>query len=554
MMLGVLLKKQLTEATSVFRRGKRNVDYVGILIYLALIAVVLYVIVAVFSQLVLKYCEIRIDGVLDIRARQFELVTIIYETLFFVGVLSALVNLCNAIFESDDRKILSTLPIKSSSLFLSKLIFVYARECVACMVCLIPLNMTFAAVTSQSAYYIVMSVLFCFMLPILTIAVASVFCLPAYYLKRFVQNKYTIVLIVATAGLGVVFWGYSRILDFLQALMTTGEIKFFFSERTMNIIISTTGKLYPACVFSNILLGNNIAKNIGLFVAFAVPSLLIAFFLVRALYTRALEMRAGSNGKVYISGGLSKRKHSHTVTLLKKEFDQIIRTPSYAVQYFSVAAIMPLMVYFCIGIGTDLMTTLVFTENSLELAVMLTAVFGVLTNTFCATNISRDGTAFYMMKTLPFSCREIVFAKVLFSATISTVAVATTAILLSATGYLTAAQGTFVFITIWMLTTAQICLATRMDLNHPRFSTEEDNEVKESNTTVSVIVVIGLLSAFVLGGVPLGYNVFAAFGKVGFSGFTYLFVGLTSVLMLVASIAYLCVEIERTYGNLTEGD
>lgn len=54
-----------------------------------------------------------------------------------------------------------------------------------------------------------------------------------------------------------------------------------------------------------------------------------------------------------------------------------------------------------------------------------------------------------------------------------------------------------------MMALSQILYATRKDLNSPQFSLEEDNVVRESNNNVSIIVVLGLVSAMLLGGIPL---------------------------------------------------
>lgn len=69
-------------------------------------------------------------------------------------------------------------------------------------------------------------------------------------------------------------------------------------------------------------------------------------------------------------------------------------TPDYAVQYFTVAAIMPLMVYFCMGIGKNFLTSLVFVQSDFELAILLTVLFGALTNTFCARTSAATGNRF----------------------------------------------------------------------------------------------------------------------------------------------------------------
>lgn len=72
-----------------------------------------------------------------------------------------------------------------------------------------------------------------------------------------------------------------------------------------------------------------------------------------------------------------------------------------------------------------------------------------------------------------------------------------------------------------MMALSQILYATRKDLNSPQFSLEEDNVVRESNNNVSIIVVLGLVSAMLLGGIPLFVNVLSNVRGKDMRWFTY---------------------------------
>ena len=112
-MLGVLLKKQMTEKLSYFKRDKKRIDIVGALLTLVMTAFIMYVVIEVFGAFVAKYTEIRLNGVRDVRARQYEIMTFVYEFVFAVDVIGGVVAINRAIFESDDRMIIQTLPIKA---------------------------------------------------------------------------------------------------------------------------------------------------------------------------------------------------------------------------------------------------------------------------------------------------------------------------------------------------------------------------------------------------------------------------------------------------------
>ncbi|MBQ8177979.1 MAG: hypothetical protein IJ033_02185, partial [Clostridia bacterium] len=101
---------------------------------------------------------------------------------------------------------------------------------------------------------------------------------------------------------------------------------------------------------------------------------------------------------------------------------------------------------------------------------------------------------------------------------------------------------------------AQICFATRKDLNRPYFPTEEDNTVKESNGNVSTIIILGMLTSIIIGGVPLVFSVLDALKGDGIANFTYLFAGGLSILVLIASLLYTFIGMRAKFERLSEGD
>ena len=85
-MIRVLLKKQMHERLSYFKRNRKNIDVVGMLLSAVLAALVLFVVAVVFKQFIEKYSTIRINNVLDVNARLYEIMTIVYEVVLLISV------------------------------------------------------------------------------------------------------------------------------------------------------------------------------------------------------------------------------------------------------------------------------------------------------------------------------------------------------------------------------------------------------------------------------------------------------------------------------------
>ncbi|MBR2480780.1 MAG: hypothetical protein IKB56_05705 [Clostridia bacterium] len=154
-MVGVLIRKQIHEHLAYFKRNRKNIDVVGMLLSVVLMALVLFVIAVVFKQFIEKYSTIRIYNVLDVNARLYEIMTIVYEIVLVISVFGSTSQLTRTIFESDDRNVLAVLPIKPQAIFIAKMIGLYFSQAFLAVCVTLPLVIVFAQVTSQSIMFII---------------------------------------------------------------------------------------------------------------------------------------------------------------------------------------------------------------------------------------------------------------------------------------------------------------------------------------------------------------------------------------------------------------
>lgn len=554
-MVGVLLRKQMHERLSYFKRNRKNIDVVGMLLSGVLVALVLFVVAMVFKQFIEKYSTIRINNVLDVNARLYEIMTIVYEIVLFISIFGSTTQLARSIFESDDRNVLAVLPIKPQAIFIAKMISLYFSQAVLAVCVTLPLVIVFAQVTGQSIYFIAISTVASLLIPVISLGVASILCLPFYFIKRFFQSKYILFLVSVTVLAAALFVGYAKILEFFENLMATGDIKFFFSQEIMDFIIGLTAKLVPANFLARLVFGIDPMLNGIMLLVIIVALGIIGFVVEYLLYNAAIKIRVQNNDGIVFHAKKLSRPRSITKGLVYKELGAILFTPDYAFQYISVAAILPVMVYFCIGLGESLLSSLLHIEMNFEIAILLTVLFGSLTNTFCAINVSREGRSFYLQKTLPIKYTKLIGVKIILNFVVTVLSVGISTLVITKLGYIEYLEGAFVFFVGIVMGLAQICFATRKDLNNPYFPTEEDNTVKESNGNVSTIIVLGMITSLIIGGVPLAFTVLGTLKSVeSIEGFTYLFAGGVSIILLIASLLYTFIGMRKKFERLSEGD
>lgn len=548
-----LLRKQAIERTYGYKRG--NFDIVGFILRLLIIAAFMAVFIIFFGKFAGIYTQVKTDRVVNVPLRAYELLTIVYTFIILFMTIGAVSQINREIFAADDIKLFSAMPVGAKSLYISKLIIIYISQVLFAAVTLLTVNFTLAACITPGWTYYVFTVAACLLLPLITIAIGSLFALPFYLLKQFLKEHFVINFILITLLAGLLFFVYSRVLLAVKELLLGDSLKYLFNDSLMTKIGKVVSYLGPAKWTAGLMLGKDVLySGIGiasvLIICTAVSLVIIRFIMQSALQSRI----AGATNYIKKHGKISSRQ-TELGALLKKEFLLIFRTPSYVFSYFSVALIMPLMVFFCLDVASPLVDSLVGLNNcNLELGIFLTLLFGALTNVFCATNISRDGNMFYSVKAMPLSCKTVFMSKVLLCMAVTVLSQLASAITLAATSYIGWLDAIFLFAVGTLFSFVYICVATRYDFNHARFSTEEDGEIKESGNVVSTIIVLGLLLSVLVGGAIFFIKIFMMLKNVNLGYLTYVIAGGAALICAALAFVYFIHGLEKKYYSFEGGD
>ena len=528
--VGALLRKQFHERTFTFTKG--NFDPLGFLFKILIVAAFVTVFVIFFGKFTDIYLALKVDNAYDKGARLFELLSFVYMLIMISMTVSAVTSLVREFFRADD-------------VIIFRLVYPFMA-----------VNFTVAMHAEVGAWFYCMTVLSVFVLPLFTIGIGSILALPFYAIVEFLKPRFVLMFIVVTILTAAGFTLYAFLLGAVKEMLLGDQLRYFFSEPVMRLIGSVTAHLYPASLLADFILKRELLiSGIVLLAVFAV-SIVLSMLIIRAVLIRALQSRiAGSENFMYPKREVASAGSVFSA-LLKKEFVQIFRTPSYMFSYFSVAVVMPLMVFFCMDVGAQLIYKVLNLNCNVELAIFLTLLFSALTNAFCSTNISREGVMFYSVKALPVSYKQVVFAKIVFCMAVAVLSQLVSAVVLAATGYIMWYVALFVFAVGVLFSFAQICFATRYDFAHARFSTEEDCEIRESGNTVSTIIALGMLLSFLIGGIVLLVRLLIALHGNG-AGFydyiTYLVVSAVSLLAAGLSFFYLIRKLGEHYYEFSGG-
>lgn len=558
--LRLLLKKQLTDALPSRSSSKlRSANLLGNLLTGALIAGIVVAFVFIFSQFTKTYTAIKINRVPDIAARQYELMSLAYFVLLVVSLISSVNRLCYTLFENSDINVLITMPFSSLELFSAKLMGVYIRQLGISALFVLPVNLTFFVTTDLiSVYNVLMTFVVALILPIIPLGIASVIVLPYFYVKRFISSNYLLSFLTITLIMIGFCVLYAYVFEFAGSLLNAGKLASLFNESVMLKIQNFAKYDYPANLLANIMLKRDVGKNIGILLAILAGALALGLPIIHVIFIHVSQVGISSKVPQLIRVKPRFRRHSRMGNLIIKEFTTVMRTPGYSYMYFTTAIIMPLMAYYSAKLGGQLLTNLLNINISFEICTFLVLLYGTLTNTFCSTGISRDGYMTMMQKTMPYSPSQVLWAKMIFGGLVSELSIIAACVVLAATGLEQPVDAVVTFVSATLLSIAQLALGTRLDLNHPHFSKTDDGEIKEANSTVSAIIVIGLVAVMIIGGLLLFSAVRPLINgsqsQTTNSAISYVYALCLPAALLAGAMAFFFIGLKKVYSNLdTEG-
>lgn len=550
----LLLKKDRQIFLSENFNGKRRHDVFGALSTIILLALLYGTFIYVFYHFARFYMSATFEVQGAERARAFELTTFVYAAMLLINIFVGVKQIYSALVSSNDCDVLIYQPISQQHLFLYKLIKIYLGQIVSTLLVLLPSAIVIDVLSASVGgfWYYLTAVFHLLLCPLLGCAIAALFTVPFNGIMRFVQRKFVLHLILYVIVLALGFWLYGMFLSVLTDLIQTGELLYVMDSSTVNAVAAVATKFYPVKFFSNMLFGQNVAVSLLSVLGICAVAGVVTYFVIRAMYFKVLQQKLEGDIKIFRKRKSVAKIHSPLAALVKKEFLIILRTPTYAFAYFATTFTLPFMVYVCANLMRSMVATLpniALINCDFEIAIFVIAMFSVLTNTFCTSNISRDGKMFSMLKTMPVDGHLVVKAKLLFCSVVSVASVLVSCIVLLCVSYLNWWQALVIFAVASLLDIAEIAFATKRDLAKPHLPQNDRDEVTEDNNNVSAVTLLGLVCAVLLGGGALAMSLILSLLYTNALALTVTmtFVFIAVILVFILSLVYLFRDLEDNF-------
>ena len=510
------------------------------------------------------YLDVKVDKIIDPAARAYELLNAVYAIIIVALGIMCLEKMRSTLTRTSDTPIFLRLPVKNGTIFRAKFTALLLWTYVAAFLLIVPINLIFYFTLGAGTDFLIRTLLVYLLLPMVSFLMATILILPYMVMIKFLSTRYFLSFVALSVLVVGAFFVYSEILGILRELFETGSISFLFSNEFVDFLMMAKLYTYPANSLAAVQMGVDMQISLIITISVAVVALLVAFFVTGGLYRLVLyRNRDGKKSRKKYSLGFQRRV---TSSLIRKEFITVYREPKYLFSYFAIAFAMPFMIYCSYTLFETLVLNALGLRLEFALALIVVLVFSILTNTFCATNITRDGKSALKAKSFPVKASKLLFSKVIFCSIISSLSVIASVLLLyfssaifpESTIQIELVDAIVVCAIGLVFSFSQILIATRTDLNGAVVDASPAEVAKASDRTIAKVVSIGLILAVAIGLLTFFVSVFSGVDPEFIGGFViqesyaYLFPAIIAAVYFALSLLYYFVNIEKAFSKLTK--
>lgn len=439
-----------------------------------------------------------------------ELATIIILIGCVFMLIMGTISMLSYLYFSRDTEFFLSLPIKTSTVFMSKLTVVYLTELLFNIFLTLPCIITMGIIAGLSPVFYVTMIVAMLFAPMIPLFISSILAIPLMYLVSFFKNKGALSSIAGILLFAVFFGLYFFAISSFSSGMGEG----FDPEQAViamqNAIKNITTIFYPILAVARFATMETVfglsvplsmLVNLGFFILPIVILGALALLISNTVYRKgALTQLEGAQNKHaakvdYSSSGAVK-------ALLSKEWKELIRTPSFAFQCLSGLIISPLLLIFMnlfnggISVGGQEVTGVDAQFMSMAMAFVSNGIImmmGIGMNIAASTSITREGQMFYYCKMIPVSYADQLKAKKILYLIISMIAITISLVTLSIISF----NPLFFILSLGFLIIYNygfINFSILFDLNRPKLDWVTAQEAIKNNrsTIVPMFINMGL--------------------------------------------------------------
>lgn len=474
------------------------------------------------------------------RVLNFRLYVLLLSILFTLAFLSCLVNVTNTLYFSKDNQVLLTMPVKSGTIFMSKLIVCLTYELIKNATYILPFFFAYGLVMGLSILYFLWAIVALIFLTLLIVSVCGILSIPAMWVGILFRKHKSLEIISTIIVVGVLIyfvvfainlipadidlvrdWGrlYWSIQRFLEGFV--GAVPFF-----AHLVQLLSGMAWNVYSF-------NLATIRNLLTFVNCLTIIVVSIGLVALLSRPLFLKMASNPFEYKKKDIKKFKHNKKmrpfVSSSFKNAQVIFRTSNLILSVVAAAILMPIAVLLQLKVIGAMNTRILGNYMALAFNVLIILLISLSSNVVIASTYSREGNSAYLNKVNPVPYRVPLTGKLVLNALICIVSIIASTIVINQFSQLGVFETILLTISLVFIYIAHLLWSAEFDIMNPqnRLYQTTGTSQKNPNETKSTILAFFMSGIFAF----IIYFLMAENAKVVF--WKIIFISLALVLIRV---------------------
>ncbi len=408
----VLYKNQ--SAKPIIQDGEKHKMSKKLVLFLAMLPL-LAIFIAIIALITMSITDIESLSTLAV---------VVLSAVQIMTLFMSMNSILTTLYGGKDIPFLSSLPIKSTSIFFAKFSIIYIDSLKFSSVLISPLlltmTITFNVVNGWIFYGIYPIILLILLVaPILPLFIITLLSMPISFVGSYFKGRQTLKSVITILLYIGIMAGYVGVTFYLQSNEGGSGDDFALSQGTLSSLMVFAKIMYPNKVLMDFAYGISAAKNFGIFVGIliAMVVLMLAFALLfyKKINLKKVETRAGVEQRQ-----VSLKQSSIISSLIKRDFSMIMRNSTLAMSSFANLLLAPIFIVMMYVMnlnpaqGEELS---ILTQNVMNMGfvAMYSVIFMAGANQLAAIAYTREGKSFFSSKALPIKSSDSIKAKLLLA-------------------------------------------------------------------------------------------------------------------------------------------
>lgn len=481
-----LLKLQLDNRYSLFKRQKFKTFFVGVAKYLFIMAAITTVLSLILSKIIF-YLSIQVNE------------QVIAIVLAFTQVLTfgfAVVSIIKNLYLSKDNELLIILPVTFNQLFISKIIILYISELVFSVLYIVPIFLSIGLISQMGIVYYLMILISLPILPIFPLVIGSLISIPIMFVVKWLKSHTVTSIIIILTVVVTAFVLYMMFVMKISGAFNIAE-KQIETSLQINSWIANNGKIFGYYFLAKCWFLFGSVYRLFIFLAISLALLAVCMLLIKPFFFKIATITNENTSTQHYTPKRFK-KRSQLAEMFVNETKSVFRSPSYIFQYFLFPLFMPVIVFTYDKLLTTISVNQAGRSMIIGSHILVLCIVALMSNIISSSAISREGANFYLAKTTPVNFYKQVLAKCLFNALFTLTALLVTCITTLILSDIPPVFVIFSTISIMILSIGHICHSFDMDLQKPLLDWYDNSEISKISHSTTKSIVYALLWSVIM--------------------------------------------------------